>query len=166
MLNNVVLVGRVVAEPELTVYESGVRSTKVFLSVVKPFRNEKNEYETDIIPIYVWYKMADIVCEYVGVGSIVGFKCRLSTHRMESDNIRLNLIDVIAERVSFIDTKPRTGKATKDYDDLTIEKELQNGTFNNLEIDDLKDKEDVVFDDDLADNNEGVDKEIKKKKAK
>ena len=154
------------AEPELTVYESGVRSTKVFLSVVKPFRNEKNEYETDIIPIYVWYKMADIVCEYVGVGSIVGFKCRLSTHRMESDNIRLNLIDVIAERVSFIDTKPRTGKATKDYDDLTIEKELQNGTFNNLEIDDLKDKEDVVFDDDLADNNEGVDKEIKKKKAK
>ena len=165
MLNNVVLVGRVVAEPELTIYESGVRSTKVYLSVVKPFRNEKNEYESDIIPIYVWYKMADVVCEYVGVGSIVGFKCRLGTHRLETEDIKLNLVDVIAERISFIDTKPRTGKVTKEYDDMTIEKELQNGTFNNLEIDDLKDKDDAVVFDDIT-SGDDKEKDIKKKKAK
>ena len=104
--------------------------------------------------------MADVVCEYVGVGSIVGFKCRLSTHKMEVDGMRLSLIDVIAERVSFIDLKPRTGKSTKEMEDLTIEKELQNGTFNDLEIEDLKDKSSfVVFNDEVSPSSDGVDKE-------
>ncbi len=152
MLNNVVLVGRVVVEPELTVRESGVRSCRVLLSVLRPFRNEKNEYESDLIPIYVWYKMADLVCEYVGVGSIVGFKCRLGTHRFDVDNMRLNLIDVIAERISFIQLKERTNKKVHiETEEELIAKELQKCNFGDIDYDEIKERNGSVM---FADNSE------------
>ena len=148
MLNNVVLVGRVVMEPELTVHESGARSSKLLLSVVRPFRNENNEYESDLIPIYVWYKMADIVCEYVGTGSIIGCKCRLGTHKIDVEGMRLNLIDVIAERISFIQLKDRVNKSHAETEEEIIAKEMEKNKMIDLDLDDLKDKDDnVVFND-------------------
>ena len=152
MINNVILVGRVVNEPELMVYESGVRGTKIYLSVLKPFRNDRNEAESDIIPIYVWYKTADVVCEYVGAGSIIGCKCRIGTHKFEVNDIKLTMVDIIAERISFIQTKPRTGKNSKDFEDLSIEKELQKGTLSNFDVDDIKDKASSVVFDDVSDD--------------
>ena len=169
MLNNVVLVGRVVVEPELNVYESGVRSTKVLLSVAKPFRNSNNEYEYDLIPIYVWYKMADVVCDYVGVGSIVGFKCRLGTHKRQIGDLQLTIIDVIAERLSFIDLKPRTGKSQREVEDMAIDRELQNVTYDDLDNIDLKSKELVVDEEDFAtysSDDEEKSNDKTKKKAK
>ena len=171
MLNNVVLVGRVVQEPELTVYDSGVRCTKVSLSVLKPFRNEKNEYESDIIPIYVWYKMADVVCDYVGAGSIMGFKCRLGTHKYDVDGLKLNLVDVIAERISFIQLKPRASKPEKEEKDEAIERELTNNSVVDYDSDELKASDSsLFFMDDLDTSDDSVDNEEKsptkgKKKA-
>ena len=174
MLNNVILVGRVVVEPELTIHESGVRSSRVLLSVLRPFRNEKNEYESDLIPIYVWYKMADLVCDYVGAGSIVGFKCRLGTHRFDVDNMRLNLIDVIAERISFIQLKERTNKKTHiETEEELIAKELQKCNFADIEYDELKGQSgSVVLDDngdvftDIVDEKEDVVNDENKTKTK
>ena len=174
MLNNVILVGRVVVEPELTVHESGVRSSRVLLSVLRPFRNEKNEYESDLIPIYVWYKMADLVCDYVGVGSIVGFKCRLGTHRFDVDNMRLNLIDVIAERISFIQLKERSNKKTHiESEEELIAKELQKCNFADIDYDDIKNQNgSVMFDDnsivytDIEDGKEDVSNDEEKNKTK
>ena len=171
MLNNVVLVGRVVVEPELTVYDSGVRCTKVLLSVLKPFRNEKNEYDYDLIPVYVWYKMADIVCDYVGAGSIIGFKCRLGTHKYDAEGVRLNLIDVIAERISFIQLKPRANKPEKEEKDEAIERELTDNSVVDYD-DDIKDKgSSLFFMDDFDASDDGVCKDVEKapkgkKKAK
>ena len=144
MLNNVILVGRVAKEPELTVYESGAHSSNVLLAVVRPFRNENNEYETDFIPIFVWHKMADNICDYVGTGSILGFKCRLATHRFDIEGRRLVMVDVIAERVSFIHLKPRTDK-NKETEEEAIERELRKGNFVEYDSDDLSDRLDDVF---------------------
>ena len=156
MLNNVILVGRVVLEPELTVYDSGVRCTKVLLSVLKPFRNEKNEYDSDLIPVYVWYKMADIICDYVGAGSIIGFKCRLGTHKYETESVKLNLIDVIAERISFIQLKPRANKPEKEEQDEAIEREMTNNSVVDFDNDELKPKETSLF---FVDDLDTIDKE-------
>ena len=43
MLNNVILVGRVVEDPQLKVLESGYKVANITLAIQKPFRNEENE---------------------------------------------------------------------------------------------------------------------------
>ena len=163
MLNNAVLVGRVVKEPEIIVYESGAHAAKVLLSVVRPFRNEKNEYDTDLFPIYVWHKMADVVCDYVGAGSILGFKCRLGTHWFEVEGMKLIMIDVIAERVSFIHLKQRASKTLQQVEEETMAREFQKGNFVEYDSNEMNDKlDDPFIDEDL----DGLYDEEKEKKEK
>ncbi len=110
MLNNVILVGRVTEDPQLKVLESGHKVVNVTLAIQKPFRNEENEYETDYIPVQAWMRTAEIVCDYIGKGSILGCKCRLQTRVIEINEKKYRTIDVIAERISFISTKQRSDK--------------------------------------------------------
>lgn len=146
MLNNVVLVGRVAIEPELNVYDNGLHSTRVILAIQKPFRNEQNEYETDFIPVVAWNKTAEVICDYVGKGSILGCKCRLSTHKVELDDVKMNVIDVIAERIAFISTKPRSQKAKQEREDEMIDRELRkNNFFDDLDPIDINKGEKAPF---------------------
>lgn len=110
MLNNVILVGRVTEDPQLKVLESGHKVVNITLAIQKPFRNEENEYETDYIPVQAWMRTAEIVCDYIGKGSILGCKCRLQTRVIEINEKKYRTIDVIAERISFISTKQRSDK--------------------------------------------------------
>ena len=116
MINNVILVGRVVEEPELVETENGYKTARVVLAIQRPFKNIDNEYDTDFIPLQTWMGLAELVCEYVGKGSILGFKCRLSTHLVEIEEKKLRSIDVVGERVSFIKLVPR-GKQSNNEDD-------------------------------------------------
>lgn len=162
MLNNVVLVGRVVIEPELNVYDNGLHSTRVVLAIQKPFRNEQNEFETDYIPIVAWNKTAEIICDYVGKGSILGCRCRLSTHKVELDNVKMTTIDVIAERVAFISTKPRLDKTKQEQEDEQIDRELKkNNFFDDLDLPELNKEEQTPFFDDFPlETDEEVEKEM------
>lgn len=110
MMNNVILVGRVVDDPKLVELENGNKVSNFVLAVQRPFRNENNEYETDFIPVSTWMGIAELVCDYVGKGSIIALKCRLSTRTVEVSETKLKSIDVIVERVSFIKLEPRNDK--------------------------------------------------------
>ncbi len=55
MLNNVVLVGRVVRQPELIQTQDGKRVSTITLAVTRSFKNAASgEYETDFINITLW----------------------------------------------------------------------------------------------------------------
>ena len=52
MLNQAVLVGRIVKEPELKTTESGKKVSNITLAVPRSFKNSNGEYDTDfMIPI-------------------------------------------------------------------------------------------------------------------
>lgn len=106
-MNNVILVGRVVEDPKMVELDTGYKVSNFVLAVQRPFRNENNEYETDFIPISTWMGLAELVCEYVGKGSIVAVKARLSMRTIEIADTKYKNIDVIAERVSFIKLESR-----------------------------------------------------------
>lgn len=55
MLNNVVLVGRVVRQPELSETLEGRKVSTITLAVTRSFKNSlSGEYETDFINITLW----------------------------------------------------------------------------------------------------------------
>ena len=49
MLNQVIVVGRLVADPEVKKLESGKEVTNVTLAVSRPYKNAEGVYETDFV---------------------------------------------------------------------------------------------------------------------
>ena len=105
MLNQVVLVGRQTATPEVKKGESS-SYCNITLAVPRAFKNAEGVYETDFINVTTFGAVAENTCEYVQKGDIIGIKGRLQTdtYTTESGEKRTKMV-VIAEKVTFLSSK-------------------------------------------------------------
>ncbi len=105
MLNQVVLVGRLVKDPELTEIDNNKKVSNITLAVPRSFKNVNNEYETDYIRCNLWDIVAKTTVEHCKKGDIVGIKGRIQSRTSEVDGEKKYYTDVVAERVSFLSSK-------------------------------------------------------------
>ena len=105
MLNQVVLAGRLVSDPEIITTENNKKKTLVTVAVPRSYKNIDGNYDTDFIRCVLWNGIAESTCEYCKKGDIVGVKGRLQTSNFEKDGEKKYAMDVIAEKVSFLSTK-------------------------------------------------------------
>ena len=113
MLNNVILVGRLVRNPELFLTDSGKKVSVVTLAVGRPYKNQSGEYDTDFLDCTLWTGIAENTAEYCKTGDIIGVKGRLQSILIEKeDGTKYKKVDVIAEKVTFLSS----AKSTKDVD--------------------------------------------------
>ncbi len=104
MLNRVVLVGRLVRDPELR-YTSG-KGTAVAnftLAVDRPFTNQQGEQEADFINIVTWQKLAENCANHLKKGRLVAVEGRLQIRSYEdSQGIKRKAAEVVADGVRFL----------------------------------------------------------------
>lgn len=105
MLNQVVLVGRLVKDPELIETETNKKMTRITIAIPRSFKNMDGEYETDFINCILWDSVAKNTVEYCKKGDIVGIKGRVQSSVVEKDDEKKYYFDVIAERVTFLSNK-------------------------------------------------------------
>lgn len=106
MLNQIVLVGRLVADPELSETENGRKVTTITLAVQRSFKNSEGLYEADFIKCVLWNGIAASTTEYCKQGDIVGVKGRLQvTSYEDKNNEKKYNTEVIAEKVTFLSSK-------------------------------------------------------------
>ncbi len=106
MLNQTVIVGRIVMDPELIETETGKKVSNLTIAVPRNYKNKDGEYETDFIDCTLWNTIAENTTEYCKKGDLVGIKGRLETdtyEREESSIIRNTKL--IAEKVTFLSSK-------------------------------------------------------------
>lgn len=96
MLNQTVLVGRIVSDPQINETENE-KVTAITLAVPRNYKNENGTYETDFIPCILWNAIAVNTYEYCKQGDLVGVKGRIQTVK--------DKVEVIAERVTFLSNK-------------------------------------------------------------
>lgn len=107
MLNQTVIVGRIVREPELYETEAG-RVTNITLAVPRTFKNSEGEYDTDFISCVLWKGVAENTVEYCHKGDLVGIKGRLQTRNIElEDETKKHIMEVVAEKVTFLSSKKK-----------------------------------------------------------
>lgn len=99
MLNQIVIVGRMVSDPQINETENGRKVTTITLAVPRNYKNENGEYETDFIPCDLWNGIATNTCEYCRKGDLLGIKGRIQSKE--------NKIEIIAEKVTFLSSKPK-----------------------------------------------------------
>ena len=106
MLNQAVLVGRIVQTPELKETDNGKKLTRVTLAVPRSFKNSNGEYETDFISCVMWKGVAENTVEYCKQGDLVGIKGRIQTRDVElEDDTHKKYVEVVAEKVTFLSSK-------------------------------------------------------------
>ena len=105
-MNNVMLVGRLVSDPEAKKLESGKEVTNITLAVNRSFKNVDGIYETDFIDCVLWEGLSSNFCEYCHKGDVVGIRGRLQTEIVENeDGSKIKYTKVIAEKVTFLSSK-------------------------------------------------------------
>lgn len=107
MLNQVVLVGRIVKTPELKVTETGKKTATVTLAVPRNYKNMNGEYDTDFLDCTLWTNIAENTTEYCQTGDMVGVKGRIQSRVIESpDGSRKKKTEIVAEKVTFLAQSP------------------------------------------------------------
>lgn len=110
ILNQTVIVGRIVRDPELRETETGNKITNITLAVPRSFKNVNGEYETDFISCVLWKGVAENVVEYCKKGDLVGVKGHIQTRNIETEDSKKQVMEVVAEKVTFLTSKKEEEK--------------------------------------------------------
>ncbi len=111
MLNQIVLVGRIVKTPELRTTENGKKTATVTLAVPRNYKNMNGEYDTDFLDCTLWTNVAENTAEYCQSGDMVGVKGRLQTRIITSeDGSKKKKTEIVAEKVTFLAQSPNNNK--------------------------------------------------------
>ncbi len=108
MLNQVVIAGRLTANPEIVTTENDKKRTYLTVAVPRSYKNIDGTYDSDFIRCILWGGIAESTCEYCKKGDIIGIKGRIQTSSYEKDGEKVYVTDVIAEKVSFLSSNHKT----------------------------------------------------------
>ncbi|ADL52616.1 single-stranded DNA-binding protein [Clostridium cellulovorans] len=101
-MNKVMLVGRLVKEPELKAFEDNFLC-KFTLAVNTGHINSKGEKEVDFIPVALWGKRAETFNKYMKKGNMVSISGKLKIRNFEVDGNRKYVTEVVAENFQFLE---------------------------------------------------------------
>ncbi|KXA44553.1 single-stranded DNA-binding protein [Staphylococcus sp. HMSC059E03] len=143
MLNRVVLVGRLTADPQYRVTPSSLDVATFTLAVNRNFKDKNGEQQVDFINCVVFRKQAENVNNYLNKGSLAGVDGRLQSRSYENDEGRRVFVkEVVCDSVQFLEPKnAQTSNNNQSNNEVQQrEKALQSenpfNNSNNFDMDD------------------------------
>lgn len=112
-MNKVFLIGNLTRDAELTETNNGVSVCKFSIAVNRSFTGADGERKVDYFNCVAWRGLGENVARYCRKGSKVAVSGTIETRNYEdSQGIKHNAIDIIAQDVEFLTPKQYDG-----YDD-------------------------------------------------
>ena len=71
MLNVVVIMGRLVADPELRTTTNGINLARFRIACDRSYSRQSEQRQTDFLDVVAWRQQADFVCKYFQKGSLI-----------------------------------------------------------------------------------------------
>ena len=103
-MNQVVLIGRLVADPVLRYTQNGLAVASFTLAVDRGYATQDGEKQTDFINIVAWRKLAEVVANNLQTGRLVAVVGSLQIRSYDDQNgIRRKAAEVVANQVKFLD---------------------------------------------------------------
>jgi len=149
MLNNVVLMGRLTADPELRHTPNDIPVTTFTLAVNRSFAKAGADRATDFIDIVAWRNTAEFVSKYFNKGQLVAVEGSIQTRTyQDKEGKNRKVFEVIANNVHFAEAK-RDGNynnSNASNNNSNFNSENFGNSFENGSVDDFKE---IPMDDDL-----------------
>ena len=106
MLNKIIIMGRLVRDPELRHTGNGTAVASFSLAVDRDFKSQSGEKETDFVDIVAWRSTADFVSKFFTKGRMAVVEGRLQIRDWtDKDGGKRRSAEVVAEHVYFGDSK-------------------------------------------------------------
>lgn len=113
MLNKVILMGRLTADPELRHTQNNIPVASFTLAVDRSFGQEK---QTDFLDIVAWRNTAEFVSKWFSKGMLVAVSGRLQTRTWEDkQGSKRKVVEVVADEVFFAESKKQSSDRQQEY---------------------------------------------------
>ena len=110
MCNKIILLGRLVRDPELRYTASGKAVAQLTLAVDRPFAGQDGKKEADFIDVVLWGKTAEAAANYSFKGQRLLVEGRLQIRSYEAkDGSKRKATEVIGNSIEFIEKRESGG---------------------------------------------------------
>ena len=125
-MNKIVLLGKLIRDPELRTLEEGSKVfTRFIIAVDRNFKAQDGTRKADLIPVTLWGRKAEVVCQYLRKGSYISLSGRLRTGSYEDkDGNKKYIAEVVAEDFKFV------GNRRSDKENNSVENNLDDLATN------------------------------------
>ncbi len=103
MLNHVVIMGRMVRDPELRQLDNGTSVTSFSVAVDRNYVDKTtNERQADFLNVVAWRQTAEFVCKYFHQGDMIALEGSLQSRKYtDKDGNNRIAIEIVASNISF-----------------------------------------------------------------
>ncbi|MEG1925237.1 MAG: single-stranded DNA-binding protein [Ruthenibacterium sp.] len=109
MLNLIVVMGRLTADPELRQTTSGIATCSFTVAVDRSFAKKGEERKADFINVVAWRQAAEFVCKYFHKGNMIAVDGSLQTRNYEDKTgAKRTAFEVVANNINFTGEKAAT----------------------------------------------------------
>lgn len=109
MLNEVVLMGRVVRDPELRYTQSQTPVASFSLACERDRKNQNGEKETDFIDCSAWRHTAEFISKYMPKGTLIVVKGRLQIRSFTDKNgNKRTAPEIVVDNAYFAESKRKS----------------------------------------------------------
>ena len=106
MLNRIILMGRLVRDPELRRTQSGTAVTSIRIAVDRDFKSQSGEKQADFFDVVAWRATAEFVAKYFTKGRMAVVEGRLQMRDWtDKEGNKRRSAEVVADNVYFGDSK-------------------------------------------------------------
>ncbi len=103
MLNVVVLMGRLVADPQLRQTPQGINVASFRIAVDRNYARQGEQRQADFIDIVAWRQQAEFVSKYFQKGSPIVVEGSLQTRQYQDKNgNNRTAVEVVANQINFV----------------------------------------------------------------
>jgi len=136
MLNQVALMGRLTADPELRHTPSNISVTTFTIAVNRSYVKQGGERQTDFIDIVAWRNTADFICKYFKKGQMMAVEGCIQTRTYtDKEGKNRKAFEILANNVYF--TESRNPNAASPEHERTEEPALPETSYASGNNDDF-----------------------------
>ena len=104
-MNQIILIGRITADPELRTTQSGINMVNFTVAVQRKYKNDQGRYDADFIRCVAWRQTADFLHQYATKGRKIALTGELQSRTYDKDGQKRTLFEVVANSVELIDKR-------------------------------------------------------------
>ena len=153
MMNVAILMGRLVADPELKHTPSGAAVTSFTLAVDRAYSKQGKERQSDFLNVVAWRSTAEFISKYFRNGQMMAVQGSIQTRSYtDKDGNKRKAFEILAEKVSFCGGKQGESEKAADVS-WTQEPAEQSKAFTTGEP--VREYEEIALSDDDLPFNKG-----------
>jgi len=110
MYNRAILIGRLVADPELRQTPGGVAVCTFRIAVDRAYSPKDGDRQADFIDVVAWRERAEFVTRYFNKGKLILVEGAIQTRNyVDKNEQKRTAVEVVADNLRFVGSKSESG---------------------------------------------------------